>query len=331
MPPEVQISDTRVQVDVPYRAEWYTQFQNMNVAQPVNPYGQSVNDVIRLREWMQYQYYIDECKQLDPSPTCQSHSASGVLEGGEVPFYYLTEKEIMDIKVWDLVVCDGNIFIVETFAPREGNDDMVDINSSGFYKKDIHAVITPQDRIKFNKGDIIKSVEEYYSRIMEVTDSYYVLSQRQKSENPGPSMETWSIDTSKFDMMAQKFEYVHAQAKEIQLTKDQVAVIMWTGYRYYGDKKNIPRNELKSRKKYYFCMYDDMWDMYYIAHKHKRYMVLNQESIPKSWTKWRIIYKQDYDSKICTATRRPGKIYRSERHVLESLPKIPNVKFLLPN
>jgi hypothetical protein len=81
-------------------------------------------------------------------------------------------------------VVDSHTFIVESFALREGNDEVVDINGSGFYKKDIAAVITPQDRIKFNKGDIIKSAEEYYSRIMEVTDSYYILSQRTKNENP---------------------------------------------------------------------------------------------------------------------------------------------------
>jgi hypothetical protein len=166
---------------------------------------------------------------------------------------------------------------------------------------------------------------------MEVTDSYYILSQRTKNENPWPSMETRSIDASKFDMMAQKFEYVHAQAKEIQLTRDQFAVLIGTNARYYWDNKNIPWNELKSRKKYYFCMYDDMWDIYYIAHKHKRYMVLNQSSVPKSWEKCRIIYKHDYDAKICTAPSRPGKVYRNERAMLEALPKIPNVKFLLPN
>ena len=229
----------------------------------------------------------------------------------ERPSYSLSSNnwEVMDetkpfthiINVWDIIITYyADVYYVESV--ERVDDSRVRVNGADYVHDQIKFVITPQQRNTFKQWDAIKSAEWYYSKVMDRTDKYYILSERTKNENPGDSMSTFAISVDKFEMMAAKFEYVAAKALEVQLTQEQLAIITWGKVRYFGDWKNIPRTDLESGKRYYFEILNCDGGYYYIGRKNNQYIRLHQNSwtVP-TWARVHYVPIKTYEDKVISS------------------------------
>lgn len=246
-------------------------------------------------------------------------------------FLPVNPQDIMNINIGDVVFTSysSRPYLVQSFELWDGT---VTINDETFRTKHIQLIVPSKDKITFSKGDVIKSIEWYFSRILEITPDFYILSQRSKEENPGKSLETFCISTDVFAWMAEKFEYSHKDTKQITLTYDNITRIFWTIVRFHGDGQNIPRDKLKIGKKYY--IQDSELNMswtWYVLHKTKSMLIVDGDSSPiKHWCRYRIIQKKHYDTKTIVHSDSNIRDYKNKEDLLSNLPKIQGVEFLLP-